>query len=71
LVCGGAVLVVLGVVGAAAVVADLVSDDAVAVEFWEGRVPVLGCVAVGVLLCVAVGVLLLLAVVLSVGLEAV
>jgi len=57
-VCGGAVLVVVEVVGAAAVVADFVCADVVAVWFWEGWVSVLACVAVGVLLCVAVGVLL-------------
>jgi hypothetical protein len=43
------VLVVVGVVGAAAVVADFVCADAVAVWFWEGWVSVLACVAVGVL----------------------
>jgi hypothetical protein len=66
------VLVVVEVVGAAAVVADFVCAAAVAVWFWEGWVSVLACVAVGALLCVAVGVLLLvLAVVASVRLEAV
>lgn len=67
LVCGDAVLVVVvvvGVVGAAAVVADLVSADAIAVWFWEGWVSVLACAAVGVLLSVAL--LLVLAVVLFV-----
>jgi hypothetical protein len=63
--------VVVGVVGAAAVVADFVCADAVAVWFWEGWVSVLACVAVGVLLCVALGVLLVLAVVPSVRLDAV
>jgi hypothetical protein len=58
------VLVVVGVAGAAAVVADFVCADAVAVWFWEGWVSVLACVAVGVPLVV-------LAVVPSVRLEAV
>ena len=39
----------VGVLAAAAVVADLVCADAVAVWSWEGRVPVLACVAVGAL----------------------
>jgi hypothetical protein len=65
------VLVVVGVVGAAAVVADFVCADAVAVWFWEGWILVLACVAVGVLRCVAVGVLVVvLAVVPSVRLDA-
>ncbi|MGC2373732.1 MAG: hypothetical protein WA484_07645 [Solirubrobacteraceae bacterium] len=68
---GGAVLVLVGVVGAAAVVADFVCVDAVAVWVWEGWVSILACVAVGALLCVAVGVLLLLSVVASVRLDAV
>lgn len=64
-------LVVLGVVGDAALVADFVCADAVAVWSWEDCVLVLACVAVGVLLCVAVGVLLPeVAVVPSVRLEA-
>jgi hypothetical protein len=56
LVCGGAALVV-GVVEAAAVVADLVCAVVVAVRLWEGWVSVLACVAMGVLLCVAMGML--------------
>jgi hypothetical protein len=44
------VLVVVGVVGAAAVVADFVCVDAVAVWVWEGWVSLLACVPVGVLL---------------------
>jgi hypothetical protein len=59
------VLVVVGVVGAAAVVADFVCADAVAVWLWESWVSVLACVAVGALLVVV------LAVVPSVRLEAV
>lgn len=43
-------LVVVGVVGAAAVVADFVCVDAVAVWVWEGWVSLLACVPVGVLL---------------------
>lgn len=54
--------VVVGVVGAAAVAADFVCGDTVAVWFWEGWVS--ACVAVGVLL-------LVLAVVPSVRLDAV
>jgi hypothetical protein len=49
LVWDGAVLVVVGVVGVAAALADFVCADAVAVWFWEGWVSVLACVAVGVL----------------------
>lgn len=52
-VCVGLVLVVVvvvvGVDLAAAVVADFVCADAVAVWFWEAWVSVLDCVAVGVL----------------------
>ena len=65
-------LAVVEVVGAAAVVADFVCADAVAVWSWEDVVAVLACGAVGVLLCVAVGVLLVvLAVAPSARLEAV
>ncbi len=48
-VCVGVVLVVVGVDLAAAVVADFVCADAVAVWSWEAWVSVLACVAVGVL----------------------
>ncbi len=73
-VCDGAVLAVVEVVGAAAVVADFVSADAVAFGFWEDSAD---AVAVGlwedsVLACVAVGVpLVVRAVVPSARLEAV
>lgn len=49
-----AVLVAVGVVGAAAVVADFVSAAADAVGLWECRASVLACVAVGMLLVVLV-----------------
>lgn len=45
---------VVGVLAAAAVVADFVFADAVAVWFWAGWVSVLACVAVGVVLSVLV-----------------
>ena len=48
-VCVGVVLVVVGVDLAAAVVADVVCADAVAVWFWEALVSASACVAVGVL----------------------
>jgi hypothetical protein len=48
-VCVGVVLVVVGVDLAAAVVADFVCADAVAVWLWEAWISVLACVAVGVL----------------------
>ncbi len=61
---GGAVLVVVGVVDAAALVDDFVCADVVAVWVWEGWVSFSACVAVGVLA-------LALAVVPSVRLETV
>jgi hypothetical protein len=64
LVWGDAVLVVVGVVGAAAVFADFVCADAVAVWVWEAWGSAFACAAVGVLLPV-------LAVALSARLEAV
>jgi hypothetical protein len=48
-VCVGVVLVVVGVDLAAAVVADFVCADAVAVWFWEALVAASACVAVGAL----------------------
>jgi hypothetical protein len=48
-VCVGVVLVVVGVDLAAAVFADFVCADTVAVWFWEAWVSTLACVAVGVL----------------------
>jgi hypothetical protein len=52
LVGGDAVLVVVGVVEAAAAVADFACADAVAVWFWEACGSTFACAAVGVLLAV-------------------